>query len=221
MSFSAPLVLFEDDDLIVVDKPAGLLSQATVDPRRPHVTMWIQQHLKLSVALHHRLDKDTSGVLVLGKSKRVNAGLTNLFRDHQIQKTYWALAKVKADDERETFSVTNHVAPVRDAKKKMLRMVEVKSGGWKAHTDFRRLRRTELFDWIEARPHTGRTHQIRIHLAGLKRPIWGDFLYGGKTDQFPRLMLHAQKLEFVHPITSEKLLIEAPPPADFKSFLKL
>jgi len=219
MSFSAPEVLFEDDDLLVINKPAGLLSQQSLDPRRPHVTAWIRQHLKLAVALHHRLDKDTSGVLILGKSKRVNAGLTDLFRDHKVKKTYWALAKIKTDDARETFSVTNHVAPVRDAKKKLIRMVEVKSGGWKAETDFRLLKRTETFDWIEARPHTGRTHQIRIHLAGLKRPIWGDFLYGGKTDQFPRLMLHARAIEFLHPITGTLHRIEAPSPPDFQSFL--
>lgn len=219
MNFSEPEVLFEDADLLVVNKPAGLLSQQSLDPKRPHITSWVKKHLNLDVALHHRLDKDTSGVVVLGKSKRVNAGLTDLFREHRMQKTYWALAKPKGPGGPQVFSVNNHVAPVRDAKKKMLRMVEVKSGGWKAETDFTVLKMTEKFDWIQCHPKTGRTHQIRIHLAGLKRPIWGDFLYGGKTDQFPRLMLHARQLEFTHPFSQESLRIVARAPADFRAFL--
>lgn len=219
MAFGPPEVLFEDEDLLAVLKPAGLLSQQSLDPKRPHVVAWVKQHLNLQVALHHRLDKDTSGVLLLGKSKRVNAGLTDLFREQRLQKTYWALSKPRVEDPRETFSVSNHVAPVRDVKKKLLRMVEVKSGGWKAETDFRVLRKSTEFDWIEAQPHTGRTHQIRIHLAGLKRPIWGDFLYGGKTSKFPRLMLHARRLVFLHPVSGVELAIEAPVPADFRAFV--
>lgn len=219
-NFLPPEVLFEDADLIAVNKPAGLVSQATLDPRRLHLVSWIEKHLGIKASLQHRLDKDTSGVIILGKTKRVNGPLTDLFREHQMQKTYWALAKPKSDDTREDFQVDNHVAPVRDAKKKLLRMVEVKSGGWRATTDFRLLNRNAKFDWIEARPLTGRTHQIRIHLAGLKRPIWGDFLYGGKTDQFPRLMLHARELKMLHPITKQELRIEAPVPKDFESFLK-
>lgn len=218
--FPPPEILFRDEDLLAVLKPAGLLSQASLDPRRPHVTRWLEQHLGVKAALHHRLDKDTSGVLVLGLSKRVNAKLTDLFRDHQMQKTYWALAKPRPADDRAEFRVENHVAPVRDAKKKLLRMVEVRSGGWRAETAFRVLGRAENFDWIEARPKTGRTHQIRIHLAGLKRPIWGDFLYGGKSAAFPRLMLHARELRFHHPITGQELVIQAPAPADFRGFLE-
>lgn len=218
--FEAPEVIYRDEDLLVVNKPAGLLSQQSLDKRRPHVVTWVEQHLGVKAALHHRLDKDTSGVLVLGLSKRVNAKLTDLFRDHEMKKTYWALAKPRTEDTREEFSVLNHVAPVRDAKKKLLRMVEVRSGGWKAETDFRVLAHADGFDWIEAKPKTGRTHQIRVHLAGIKRPIWGDFLYGGKNPGYPRLMLHARVLEFPHPFLGETLQLVAPAPADFKAFLE-
>ncbi|MBX3017712.1 MAG: RluA family pseudouridine synthase [Bdellovibrionaceae bacterium] len=218
--FEAPEIIYRDEDLLVVNKPAGLLSQQSLDKRRPHVVSWVERHLGVKAALHHRLDKDTSGVLVLGLSKRVNAKLTDLFRDHEMRKTYWALAKPRPEDARTEFSVLNHVAPVRDAKKKLLRMVEVRSGGWKAETDFRVLARAEGFDWIEAKPKTGRTHQIRIHLAGVKRPIWGDFLYGGKNEGYPRLMLHARVLEFPHPFSGDTLELVAPAPADFRAFLE-
>lgn len=218
--FPAPEIIFRDEDLLVVNKPAGLLSQQSLDRRRPHVTSWVESHLGVRPALHHRLDKDTSGVLVLGLSKRVNAKLTELFREHEMRKTYWALAKPRPEDARDEFQVVNHVAPVRDAKKKLLRMVEVRSGGWKAETDFRVLARADGFDWIEAKPRTGRTHQIRIHLAGLKRPIWGDFLYGGKNPAYPRLMLHARELAFPHPLTGAELTLTAPAPADLRAFLE-
>lgn len=226
ITFAAPQVLFEDDDLLAVMKPAGLLSQQSSDKKNPHVLSWVEQHLGLKTALHHRLDKDTSGVMILGKSKRINAGLTDLFREHKLQKTYWALSKPIADSNpakataAQEFSVNNRVAPVRDAKKRMLRMVTVKSGGWSAETHFKVRAQTPEFDWIEASPVTGRTHQIRIHLAGVKRPIWGDSLYGGKTTQFPRLMLHARSLRLVHPITQKELLIEAPVPADFQVYIQ-
>jgi len=217
MDFGKPAVLFEDDDLLAISKPPGMLSQQSLDKKRPHVTGWIEKELGLKTFLHHRLDKDTSGVLVLGKSKRVNAGLTEIFREHQLTKIYWALSRPQGPSG--DFNVINHIAPVRGEGKKLLRMVAVKSGGWRAETHFRCLEENERFHLVEATPVTGRTHQIRVHLAGVKKPIWGDFLYGGKSTAFPRLMLHAKRLSFVHPITKQELHIEAPVPKDFRSFL--
>ena len=217
MDFGKPQILFEDEDLLAIAKPAGMLSQQSLDKKRLHVTSWVQKELGLHTYLHHRLDKDTSGVLLLGKSKRVNAGLTEIFREHQLTKVYVALTKPQGPSGQ--FEMINHIAPVRGEGKKLLRMVAVKSGGWKAETHFRTLAENEKFHAVEATPITGRTHQIRVHLAGLKKPIWGDFLYGGKSTAFPRLMLHAKRLSLIHPITKESLLIEAPLPKDFLSFI--
>lgn len=223
-------ILFEDEDIIAVDKPAGVLSQATPDPNRPHIVSILKQQIGPQnsqlpeLYLHHRLDKDTSGVLILGKSKRANAPLTEIFREHQIQKTYVALSLRKENSRNlETsprFTVENHLAPVRGNNKQLMRMVTVNKGGWKAQTHFQVLETFKDFYLIEAKPVTGRTHQIRVHLAGEKLPIAGDFLYGGKSTQVPRLLLHAQTLSFLHPITKKELLIEAPLPKDFKSILE-
>lgn len=213
-------ILFEDEDLIAIQKPAGLPSQGTLDPKRPHAVSVLKLvRPQSTIFLHHRLDKDTSGVLLLSKSTRINAALTDIFRNHNIQKTYLALVLNKQKIPPTEFTIENHLAPVRGQEKKLMRMVEVKKGGWLANTSFRTLEIFSDYSLIEASPKTGRTHQIRVHLAGLKFPIAGDFLYGGKSSFVPRLMLHAQKLEFTHPLTKKSISIEAPLPNDFHSIL--
>ncbi len=222
-------ILYEDEDIIAINKPAGLLSQGTPDPKRPHAISVLKEQLRpqegkdFNLFLHHRLDKDTSGVLLLGKSSRANSPLTEIFREHQIQKTYLALSLRKENSfdviSHPTFIVENHLAPVRGNNKQLMRMVKVNKGGWKAETHFLLLDTFPGFFLIEAKPITGRTHQIRVHLAGEKLPIAGDNLYGGKSTLVPRLLLHAQKLKLNHPITKKELLIEAPLPKDFNSVL--
>jgi 23S rRNA-/tRNA-specific pseudouridylate synthase len=101
-----------------------------------------------------------------------------------------------------------------------MRMVRVKSGGWVAETHFRLQESYSDCDLIEAWPQTGRTHQIRVHLAFEKRPILGDHLYGGRSNKVPRLLLHARTLAFAHPVTKAEIKIEAPLPADFESILQ-
>lgn len=211
-------ILFEDSDLVFINKPAGLPSQAGLHTRHPHCLALAEKLTNGPLYLHHRLDKDTSGVMVFSKSKRANPGLTDLFREHALTKTYWALTKPQSLHPKDAcWTLENHLAPVRGPNKQLMRMVVVKSGGWKAITHFKTLEQTKYADWIEAKPQTGRTHQVRVHLAGQKFPIWGDPLYGGKNPDVPRLLLHAQSLEFKHPITQETLLISAPPPADIQA----
>lgn len=212
-------VLFEDEFILAVDKPPGLPTQAGHDPRRPNLYSLLQEMRAEKLFLHHRLDKDTSGVLILGRHPRANKGLTDLFREHQLQKTYWAMTKPGADDQ-DKIHVEDHLAPVRGTNKQLMRMVKVKSGGWKAETDLRRLEKLAKAELWEALPKTGRTHQIRVHLAGTGRPILGDFLYGGKSAEVPRLLLHAKSLAFRHPVTNEEMLVEAPLPKDFVSLLE-
>ncbi len=217
MEFPAPVLLYEDDDLIVVDKPPGLISQASPDRKREHVVSWLDRHLKKKYFLQHRLDRDTSGVMLLTKTTRVNKAITDQFRDHTIQKTYRALAKKAPSGEPwTTMTVKNHLAPVRNDRKQLSRMVVVRSGGWLAETDFEVTEEFAEFGLVIARPRTGRTHQIRVHLASLKRPILGDFMYGGKSSLAARVMLHASQLTFEHPISKQLIAVEAPLPNDFK-----
>lgn len=215
-------ILFEDDFLLIVNKPAGILSQGTVDPKRRHLLSFLQEQLPhLKLYLHHRLDKDTSGVFLLSKNEKANKRLTEIFSKHEIEKTYMALCKPKADFSETEWQVKNHLAPVKNSNRQLMRMVVVKKGGWYAETQFKILAKKEKFYWIEAKPLTGRTHQIRVHMAENKMPILGDFLYGGKSELVPRLMLHAGELKFPHPIHNELIGVKAELPKDFKTLLQL
>jgi len=223
-------ILFEDEDLIAVTKPAGLPSHSTRDPGRPHVVLALKKQFPEHFSdggpyLHHRLDVDTSGVMILAKSKRSNAPLTELFRRHQIQKTYFCLSlrqvrslPLPAADSAPLI-LTQFLAPLGKVAGKM-QMSIVRSGGDKAVTEFRLMESLAHFDFIEARPLTGRTHQIRVQIASLERPIVGDNLYGGKSSSVPRLMLHAARLELIHPWTQKALCFEAPLPSDFRKILE-
>jgi 23S rRNA-/tRNA-specific pseudouridylate synthase len=183
--------------------------------------------LKGKLFLHHRLDYETSGVFLMSKSTLVNKTLTEMFTKHSFHKVYRCLAKphelkpgkkVICDIKNETsWKINNYMAPAHGMKQK--RMISVKSGKWSAETEFTVLSSTEKFHYIEAVPKTGRTHQIRQHLQESHRSILGDMIYGGKSDDVKRLMLHAFKLSFFHPQTKEKLSIEAPLPKDFLELL--
>lgn len=216
-------ILYEDQDIVVIDKPPGLPTQAGQDPRRPHLYGLLQEQRGEKLFLHHRLDRDTSGVLLLGRHPRANKGLTDLFREHRLEKVYWALTRPGSEPvpaENGEVVVRDHLAPVRGQNRQLTRMVRVKSGGWSAETRLRLLESLGPAEFWEARPLTGRTHQIRVHLAGLKRPILGDPLYGGKSTEVPRLLLHARSLRFRHPVTGAELTVESPVPRDFQTLLE-
>ena len=222
-------ILYEDEELIFIDKPSGLVSQATRDPDRLHVVELIQRIVqrregrRLSeLALVHRLDKETSGVLCLARSKRASASLAEAFRRREIKKTYRALTAPWSAPIPETF--TNHLAAPRRRGKGAARTLSVRSGGKRAVTRFKLLACTPHAAHLVASPLTGRRHQIRAHLCELNAPILGDELYGGPMHvqalkggpiAIPRLMLHASRLELKHPLSKAPLMIEAPLPQDF------
>lgn len=203
-------ILYQDNDILVINKPPGVPTQGTPDPRRPHIWGLTEKQVGKKLFLHHRLDKDTSGVLLFGVHPEINGTLTQMFREHLFKKTYRALTKKSEKTfPLEGHEILNHLAPVRGPGKQLSRMVVVKSGGWKAVTWVQRVHEGHWADEWEARPQTGRTHQIRVHLAGQKTPILGDSLYGGKSTRVHRMMLHAWKLEFPHPRTQETLTVVA------------
>ncbi len=213
-------ILFEDDDLIAVDKPPGIPSQPTLDPRRFHMALAVELALRargeasVYVGQHQRLDLDTSGVLLFTKAKRANKNLGEQFREHRLQKTYVALVASSRLQVGSQWEVRNHLAI---ESKSSGRLKSVRSGGDYAETKFEVLSTSERSSLIEARPRTGRRHQIRVHLAERGLPILGDATYArpGVRDLAPRLMLHARRLELQHPVTGAELVIEAPLPKDF------
>jgi len=232
-AWSASQILFEDDWLIVVDKPAGLPSQPTLDPSRPNAEALLRDYLRQrdaaepTLALQHRLDKDTSGVLLFTRDPRANAGAGALFSEKTAQKRYLALALSGAGCP-EAWEVKNYLGPIGRVKK-AVRFGAVRSGGDAALTTFRVLERIGAALLVEACPRTGRTHQIRVHLSGCGHPILGDALYdgpeqlplpGGGRLFAPRVLLHAESLEFRHPITQQELRITSPLPEDFSLCMK-
>jgi 23S rRNA pseudouridine1911/1915/1917 synthase len=216
-------VAFEDEYLIVINKPTGLPTQATLDQARDHLFAATERYLKardgksrVYLGLHHRLDRDTSGLVLMTKKKMVNKAVSDLFKDRMIKKKYLALVANKNEIES-SFEVKNHLGKKG---KRQWRMQAVLSGGDYAHTKFRKIAESGDFALLEAMPLTGRTHQIRVHLAELDLPIIGDTLYGDDTAKtFERLYLHAFQLAFDHPIAKEKIRVEAKAPKAFSDLV--
>jgi 23S rRNA pseudouridine955/2504/2580 synthase len=234
LELTAAHVLYEDEWLIAIDKPAGIPTQATLDPRRDHLYGALGRFLKERdggepyVGLHHRLDLETSGVVLFTKKKEANAGVGEAFAKHLARKTYLAAvwSGIRSPRMEPTWTVKNHLGRAPGPGKRS-RFKSVRSGGDFAHTDFRRIE-----SWmgknsgalVEAMPLTGRTHQIRVHLSESGFPIVGDDLYGdSRRDEGvspPRMLLHAHRLELPHPITGAALRIESAIPAEFKAMLQ-
>ena len=229
-------ILFEDDDIIVVDKPAGIPTEATIVASRDHLHAALKRYLwrrdgtrnEPYVGLHHRLDRETSGVILFTKNREINAAVFALFEGHEARKEYEALAALppnsnaRAGDERFSvsfqFSVDNRLGRI-SAKSAQAKWGAVGPEGSPAHTDFEILERYARAVRVLARPLTGRTHQIRVHLASAGLPLLGDPLYGGPSavsgTAIPRVMLHARALSFPHPRTRTPLTVAAPLPEDF------
>ncbi len=186
--------------LLVVSKPAGLAVHATLDPARPHlagaVLSWVQARGGAHAALHHRLDVDTSGLVLFATDPALNAAISEMFSAHTIDKRYRAVVRPRRQPPDDAWTVESFLG--RDKGSKATRYRAVHSGGKKAITNFRVLeRRGDGTVLLDARPVTGRAHQIRVHCAEAGWPIVGDRFYGD--GEGPRLMLHAQRLRFEHP----------------------
>lgn len=228
-------ILHEDDDLLVLSKPPGLLSQPSLDPARRYLAAeaaaLLQQLHDLDeppyLAIHHRLDRDTSGVIVLARSKRANKPLMQAFKQRLAKKTYLALCSGQPRTSPH-FEIENHLSPQKrqdGGKKGPSPQVAVFSGGDYAQTSFEILdsNASKEIHLVQANPTTGRRHQIRAHLAEAHLPILADTLYGGSTHvantPIERVMLHAYRLEIPHPISGEVMVFDAPLPPDFEALL--
>jgi RluA family pseudouridine synthase len=223
-------ILYEQDGLLAVNKPAGLPTQPTLDEARQNLYATLQRYVaaragkavndpEAYVGLHHRLDRDTSGVVLFTTSRAANAGVARLFAERLASKTYHCLARWDGRAVDAEWKVRDYLG--RDPGKKG-RMRSVRSGGDPAETDFRVLERLPGALLIEARPRTGRMHQIRVHLSEAGLPILGDATYGDESTRAaaPRLMLHAANLTFPHPVHNVEVSISAPIPEDFQRCLQ-
>jgi 23S rRNA pseudouridine1911/1915/1917 synthase len=228
---SASQILHEDEFLIVVDKPAGLPTQPTLDEARINLFSAVKKFLSSRdgkpdpyLALHHRLDRDTSGVILFAKDKRANAGVSELFSQHIARKVYQALTLLPggATKLEPRWTIKNYLAKAPGSGKRA-RFTAVRSGGDFAETEVEVLARLKGGLHVEARPKTGRTHQIRVHLSEAGLPILGDSLYGAgaAAEKAPRVMLHAVSLTFPHPIHKTEITVKSPLPEDFTQCLAL
>jgi 23S rRNA pseudouridine1911/1915/1917 synthase len=203
-------IVFEDAWVLAVDKPAGLATQGTwATDRHDLLALLKTQRPDLKLFLHHRLDQGTSGLLVLAKDPKANKGLATAFAGRDLEKLYLA----RISEPLAACTVEAPIGRLRGADPGRFGcagdLLEPKS----ARTDFRPATAEETAGlvpghWLVARIHTGRTHQIRVHLAHLSRPILGDTLYGGEPSD--RLWLHAWRLNLKHPVSGEDLRLEAP-----------
>jgi len=221
-------ILYEDSEFLVVDKPAGLVvhpgdghPQGTLVNGLLHRYPHLPGNDGVRPGIVHRLDKDTSGVLLVAKSDKALEALGELFRNRLIAKTYHAilLRYPGRDTGRLVAPIGRH--PVQ--RKKMA--IQAQRGRYAA-TNWRVQQRWPGFSFVEIGLETGRTHQIRVHMASLGAPVAGDTLYGGRTREtlalsVERQLLHASTLEFQHPFTSEQMRITAPLPEDMNILLAL
>jgi RluA family pseudouridine synthase len=222
-ALTAAAVLYHDDALLAVDKPPGLPTHATADPSRPHLVAHVERFLagkgraRPYVAVHQRLDRDTSGIVLFATDPRANEPLARAFDRRRVAKTYVALTARPAALPPRRFCIERRLAGLGGGKAGRVRAVS--SGGREATTLVRIQEALPQALLVEATPLTGRKHQIRVHLAEAGLPILGDALYGrtpGASPRVvPRLMLHARRLELRHPLTGMRLVIESPVPADF------
>jgi 23S rRNA pseudouridine1911/1915/1917 synthase len=207
-------LLFADPHLAAVDKPAGVPAQPTLTTDRGTLPELVGALLGAPVTLVHRLDRETSGVTVFARTREAAAALAEAFRTGAPEKTYLALTARPPSPPEGRLD-----APLaKDPSRPGLRRVA--PTGDSAATRYRTLAAGAGGALVEARPETGRTHQIRVHLAHLGAPLLGDPRYGGPRrvgeTEVPRVMLHARRLELAHPVTGERLRFEAPVPEDLR-----
>lgn len=207
-SKKSPKVLYEDDYLIVIHKKIDFLC---TDEE-------VQKYFPKCV-LVHRLDKQTSGVLILAKSANAKSKMKALFRDKKVYKTYIAVVDGKVEEKR--VKVESFLIKRKDSEGKILWMETRKTGTF-AISVFENLKKRKLYSVMKCFPITGRTHQLRVHLLGLGHPILGDYQYfrDFKYEKFmPRLMLHSYQVEFTHPFLDKKIRVKSELPKEFKNFV--
>ena len=193
-------ILFEDDAMVAIDKPPFLVVAPENFP---------------NLHIVHRLDKETSGVMLLAKHPEAAKGLEKLFYDRKMNKVYHAIVKGKPKKMSGVIDVPLYMV----SKSKGKKVLGVKGSGepLKAQTSYRIVKELGSNWLVECYPKSGRTHQIRVHLESIGLSILGDSQYGSAKEKASRMMLHCSQLSFIHPLTNESLVIDSKWPQDFKA----
>lgn len=217
-------VLYEDNHCLALNKPAGWLSQGDVTGE-PSLIDWARDYIReryhkpgnVFIGLVHRLDRPVSGVVLLARTSKAAARLSDQFREGTVEKVYWAIVEGRvAEETGEWVDLLR-----KDERHNVVEVVpEGTPGGQEARLAFRVLEREGRTSLVELRPITGRSHQLRVQLASRGFPILGDRKYGAATrlkalDGRSRIALHARELRFNHPTRREAMRIVAPVPADW------
>ncbi len=240
-------ILYEDDDLLVIDKPAGItVNRAETTKNELTIQDWAaekigiaDQEIKINKDLEydpaqefinrggvvHRLDKETSGILLLAKNPKAFEALQKQFKDREVKKVYQALAHGKVPREGEINVPVGRLPWNR-------KQFGILPGGRESKTTFKVLhqyqdqKNKEILSLVELYPQSGRTHQLRVHLKYIGHPIFSDFLYAGRKTArndrniLPRVFLHAAKITFNHPATGKSMSFESPLPQNLRELLE-
>ncbi len=215
-------VVYQDTDLVVIDKPAGL----AVHPGPGHPDQTLVNGLlalcpdiqgiggEIRPGIVHRLDKDTSGLMIAAKNEAAHHDLSRQIKDRAVRKGYLALVEGLPSTDVGVIDV-----PVGRDPRRRTRMA-VTAGGRESRTGYRLLEQAGRYSLLELQLHTGRTHQARVHLAWLGHPLLGDAVYGRRSPLLPRHFLHAHRLAFAHPATGEPLEFNSALPDDLVAALE-
>lgn len=228
-------IVFEDEHLIVVDKPAGLVVHPAAGNLDGTLVNALLHHCKGQLSgiggvvrpgIVHRIDKETSGLLVVAKTDKAHEGLAKQFADHSIHRAYLAL--VAGVPNPLSGTVSGHIGRSDHDRKKMAVLHALNKRGKHAVTHYRTIEALNGAALVECRLETGRTHQVRVHMASIGHPLLGDPVYGRNPQRlrpilsklhFARQALHAAELGFIHPVTGEALRFASALPADFAGLL--
>jgi len=212
-----PLILWEDNHLLIVSKPAGMLVQGDITGDRC-LKDWAEEEVarrfrkpgKAFIGLPHRLDRPTSGLVVLAKTSKALARMNAVFSGRDIQKTYWAIVEGHVDPPNGR--LVHHL--VRDGKTKKS-FVSQRPDAQEAILRYQILEKGDRYSLVEIDLETGRHHQIRVQLQAIGHPIKGDLKYGSKrSNPDGGIHLHARRISFIHPVSQERIEVLAPLPED-------
>ncbi len=213
-------IIYEDEDLLVVDKEKGMVVHPAKGNLHDTLVNALLYHVEnlsgingiLRPGIVHRIDKDTTGILVVAKNDRAHQCLSAQLKDHSMEREYYALVHGNVKNDTGTIN-----GPLGRSKKDRLKMAIVEDGK-RAVTHYQVIRRYKGYTLVKAILETGRTHQIRVHMASIHHPLVGDFIYGHKKDSIKGQLLHAGKLGFITP-DGKKKIFKAPVHDEFKTML--
>jgi 23S rRNA pseudouridine1911/1915/1917 synthase len=212
-------ILYEDAEVIVINKPSGLLTMATDREKRQTAYAFLYDHVRHRrppgrLFIVHRLDREASGLLVFAKSEDAKYALQEQFQTHAAGRIYHAVAEGRI--EKDTLTIESLLAENAAFR---CYSTHDRIKGKQAVTHFRVLKRSRLRTLVEVSLETGRKHQIRVHLSELGHPIVGDRVYGSRSNPIRRLALHGAHLSFKHPRTGQLMEFDSPPPGSFSSLM--